>query len=126
MTASRKLFGRFERARYEVHRDWPAYLVVSVLLAGLVAALFLKDRFLHAKGEPTAAQIVSLNPTDGTRNHVWGAPVTVVARSKDGLVGEKTVSFEQVAGCKAGDPVSAVRVGAALRIERLPCAAGRP
>jgi hypothetical protein len=104
----------------ELKRGWFVYLVIGGLFAGMMALSLRHDRFLHAEGEPVAAQIVSLSAS----LEDWNArspSITVVAVSEDGVTGRRNVPPAMVQGCKAGDPVPAAMVEGRLRIDPLPC-----
>jgi len=112
------------RALDEIRRGWFVYLVVVLLFAGMMAFYLREDHFLHASGEPIAAQIVSISGFNN-RARLTLRDVTVVARASNGMTASRTVSSGLVTGCKIGDSVSAAVVEGRLRIEPLPCSEGR-
>ena len=108
------------RVLVDARRGWPAYAVVLLLLAAMVALSIRATNFARAEGKPTTAIITSIASLPLGKTYPPRG-VRVVATTESGLVGFTHVLPDRVAGCRVGDAISATEVDGSLRLEPWSC-----
>lgn len=108
------------RVLVDARRGWPAYAVVLLLLAAMVALSIRATNFARAEGKPTTAIITSIASLPLGKTYPPRG-VRVVATTESGLVGFTHVLPDRVAGCRVGDTISATEVDGSLRLEPWSC-----
>lgn len=108
------------RVLVDARRGWPAYAVVLLLLAAMVALSIRATNFARAEGKPTTAIITSIASLPLGKTYPPRG-VRVVASTESGLIGFTHVLPGRVAGCRVGDAISATEVDGSLRLEPWSC-----
>lgn len=122
VSQSTRPFGWWWRMLLEVRRGWAAYLGIGALLVAMLGILVGENVFEWARGKPTTATIIALRYYGGGRSYPSGG-FSVIAKSDDGLIAARWIPPGMASQCKVGSRISAVRIGAALRLDSWPCRA---
>jgi len=107
----------WQLARWQIARGWPLGLLGLAVLAIVATTLWRGDPGAEPSGPEVQATISGFVPEDAPR---FGRGIIVTATYR-GLYGEADATLESVKGCKVGDPIRAVRHGAALVLRPWRC-----